>query len=72
MGLGNKAIEMFIAGAKKALEMEKQDEKARKLMDKLDIPRVGRAVNIVDLYNVLMDEEKLKRIVSIMNNKAFW
>ena len=30
------------------------------------------AINLADLYDILVDEDKLKRLVSKLKNKAFW
>lgn len=50
------------------------NKKSSLLMKMLDIPVTNgtNAISINDLYNILMDEEKLNKIVSIMKNKAFW
>ncbi len=72
MGLGDRAVEQFIDAIYKHDEMNAQDEEARKLIDKLGIPREGNNVHVFDLYNILMDEEKLRKIVSYMNNKMIW
>ncbi len=51
---------------------------AQKLMDLLDIPYESSmftewsTVLAVDLYNIFMDEEKLKVLISKLRNKAFW
>ena len=29
-------------------------------------------MSIIDLYNILMDKNKMKEIMSKLNNKAFW
>jgi hypothetical protein len=48
-------------------------EKARKLLELLDIDIVGGThVHIISLYEILMDEKKFKTLVCKMNNKAFW
>lgn len=53
-------------------------EKARQLVEVLEIPcrpePFGNwiTVHAHDLYDVLMDEEKLKVLVSKLRNKAFW
>jgi hypothetical protein len=50
-----------------------QIDRVQPVMDFLKIPiDVVGCVNTVDLYNILMDEEKLKTIVSKLRNKAFW
>jgi hypothetical protein len=53
-------------------------DKAKALMDMLEIPQHGdpwsawTEVYAVDLYDILMDEEKLRVLVSKLRNKAFW
>lgn len=53
-------------------------DKAKDMMDFLGIPQHGDAwshwteVYAVDLYDILMDDEKLKNLVSKLRNKAFW
>jgi hypothetical protein len=51
-----------------------QISKARELMKLLDIPidKYSSEINITTLYEILMDEEKFAKIVSVMKNKAFW
>ena len=53
-------------------------EKTTRLMEVLGIPTHGDEwgywsdVYAVDLYDILMDEEKFKALVSKVRNKAFW
>jgi hypothetical protein len=53
-------------------------DKATILMEALDIPVHSDVLShwtevySVDLYDILMDEEKLKVLVSKLHNKAFW
>ena len=53
-------------------------DKAIKLMDALGIPQRIDSwsrwsdVYAVDLYDIFMDDEKLKVLVSKLRNKAFW
>ena len=53
-------------------------KKAENLIDALDIPSSKDAfgawvvVYAHDLYDILMDEEKLKELVSKLKLKAFW
>jgi hypothetical protein len=49
-----------------------QNTKAKELFKLLNIPHSNTVVHNVDLYEILMDEERLNKIVSIMKNKAFW
>jgi hypothetical protein len=59
--------------------MNEKWRKANKWAKFLDIPMWtlngddGRGyVNTDDLYDILMDEEKLKVLVAKLRNKAFW
>ncbi|HET8792654.1 MAG TPA: hypothetical protein VFM31_02585 [Nitrososphaeraceae archaeon] len=45
---------------------------ARELMEFLEIPVSSGKVNITNLYDVLMDEEKLRLLASKLKLKAFW
>jgi hypothetical protein len=48
-------------------------EKAKKLMVFLEIPiDYSNSVSIDKLYDIIMDEEKLKKLVSKLKLKAFW
>jgi hypothetical protein len=53
-------------------------EKADELMKLLEIPTIPRnpgcwtELYAIDLYDIFMDEEKLKVLVSKLRNKAFW
>lgn len=65
--------------------MSTKTDKAIKLMEILEIPHTpilnnlgaGKyhytsSVKVGDLYDILMDEEKLKILISKLKNKAFW
>jgi len=48
-------------------------EAAHKLMELLEIPcKDISSISIIDLYDILMDDKKLKIIVSKLHNKVFW
>jgi len=53
-------------------------EKANALMEILEIPMIPalmgswREVYAVDLYEIFMDEEKLRVLISKLRNKALW
>lgn len=59
-----------------------KDKKAAKFLEELGIPIIGflvsmsdgdfRCVRAVDLYDILSDEEKLRKVVSTFKLKAFW
>jgi len=56
--------------------MEKY-HRAIDLMDMLGIPYRRASynwehINVIDLYNILIDEEKLRILVSKLKLKAFW
>jgi hypothetical protein len=64
-------------------ETEEKVRKSKALMNILDIPYLDKTVyntttddfaNVcaTDLYDILMDEEKLRVLVSKLRNKAFW
>lgn len=61
-------------------EEKKQWDKAADLMKILDIPFYAFSfpypeegkIKVTDLYDILMDEEKLRVLVSKLRNKAFW
>ena len=51
--------------------------KIYKVMDFLEIPYDfgydgDEGMNVRDLYDILMDDEKLRVLVSKLRNKAFW
>ena len=51
--------------------------KIYKIMDFLEIPYDfgydgDEGMNVRDLYDILMDDEKLRVLVSKLRNKAFW
>jgi hypothetical protein len=52
--------------------MEASD-KASELVKFLEIPLEDyNYINKVDLYNIIMDDEKCKKLISKLKNKAFW
>ena len=53
-------------------EIQKKFKMARELMEFLEIPVSSGKVNITNLYDVLMDEEKLRLLSSKLKLKAFW
>ena len=58
----------------RALKKNYEDlSRAHELMEFLEIPvaSVG-LVSIIKLYDILMDEEKLKVLISKLHNKVFW
>lgn len=65
---------------KKAKDIMAKCKAILSLMDFLEIPySMGGAfyqspptINTFDLYDILMDEEKLRVLVSKLRNKAFW
>lgn len=72
-------------GDKEATEKLRQEYKIRQartldLMKFLEIPctqgrvweRIPPTVSAFDLYDILMDEEKLRVLVCKLRNKAFW
>jgi hypothetical protein len=47
--------------------------RAQELMELLEIPvRTVGLVSTIELYDIFMDDEKLKTLVSKLHNKAFW
>jgi hypothetical protein len=47
--------------------------RAQELMELLEIPvRTVGLVSTIELYDIFMDDEKLKTLVSKLRNKAFW
>jgi len=48
--------------------------KAKQLMELLEIPVAyyDDSIDIHSLYDIFTNEDKMKRIVSILKNKAFW
>jgi hypothetical protein len=46
--------------------------KAVDLCEMLDIPTSLGSIYVETLYDILMDEEKLRVLVSKLRNKAFW
>jgi hypothetical protein len=61
-------------------EQKRKQKKAIDTMEFLDIPcnksaiahHVPPTVYATDLYDILMDEEKLRVLVTKLRNKAFW
>jgi|HubBroStandDraft_2_1064218.scaffolds.fasta_scaffold1290511_2 hypothetical protein len=57
---------------------ELKNNKAKEVMDLLEIPTIPvnapnwYEIYAMDLYDIFMDEEKLKVLVSKLRNKAFW
>lgn len=57
---------------------ESKNDKAKEVMDLLEIPTIPvnapnwYEIYAMDLYDILMDEEKLKTLISRLRNKAFW
>lgn len=47
-------------------------KKYHDVMNILEIPHGHETMMIKDLYDILMDEEKLRVLVSKLRNKAFW
>ena len=59
-------------------ERQLKIKKAQALFDFLEIPYHKSIIvdqdhmSVLDLYDILMDEEKLRVLVSKLRNKAFW
>lgn len=49
-----------------------EGEKADKILNHLEIPCSNGVVQSADLVEILMDEKKLKELLSRINMKAFW
>jgi len=51
---------------------QRQRERAENILNTLGIPHTGQTVDAAELADILMDEEKVKVILTKVRNKAFW
>jgi len=72
MGVARMLNETDKQYAERILSHNDKYKKALDLCKMLDIPHSLNNIYIVDLYDILMDEEKLRVLVSKLRNKAFW
>ena len=49
-------------------------ERANQLMELLSIPvsNYSGMIDVVELYDVLMDDMKFQKLATLIKNKAFW
>jgi hypothetical protein len=60
-------------------EFKAKLEASRKMMELLEVPLIPEdhfgawaEVYAHDVYDLLMDEKRLKKVISLLKNKAFW
>ena len=45
---------------------------ANELMDKLGIVRKDSTIDTTELYDIITDDKRCRRLISMLKNKAFW
>lgn len=68
----DEAVEEFFKQMMDASKEYEESQKSDKILNQLNVPCHNGLVQSTDLVKILMDEKKIKELLSRINMKAFW